>query len=105
MAESFEVVTAALTRHASTLATLSGELSAALSAAGAVSVTGNAYGQVGQRFAAAIEQLAKLGQQTLRDGVEALDTAGDIVRDTAAAYERGDAAGADRLAGAGNELA
>lgn len=104
MTSSFEVVTAALTRHARTLTELSCELSAALSAAGAVCITGNAYGQVGQRFAAAMEQLAKLGQQTLRDGVEALDTAGDIMRDTAAAYERGDTAGADRLAGVGGEL-
>ena len=104
MAESFEVVTAALTRHARTLTTLSGELNAALSAAGAVCVTGNAYGQIGQRFAAALEQLAKLGQETLRDGVAALDTAGETMRETAAAYERGDAAGADRLAGLESEL-
>jgi hypothetical protein len=93
-----------LTKHARTLADLAGELREALDLAGGVNLTGDAYGQTAARFATAIEQLARLGQEMLRDGVDALESTGTTIRETAAAYERDDSAGADRLAGIGGEL-
>ena len=104
MSESYEVITAALTRHASTLMSLAGELRAAVEAAGAVSITGNAYGQSGARFAAAAEELAGEGKETLRAGVDALEAAATTLRATATAYETQDAAGLDRLATIGGDL-
>jgi hypothetical protein len=101
---SFEVVAAALTQHARTLSRLADELRAALDEAGAVNMTADAYGQTASRFATAIDALARLGQETLRDGVTALDNENTAVRETAEAYERHDAAEADRLAGIGVSL-
>lgn len=99
MSESYEVVADALNRHARTLLELAGELRAALESAGAVSMTGNAYGQTGARFAGVANELAAEGKETLQAGVEALEAAGTTLRATAAAYEGQDATDAEQLAG------
>jgi uncharacterized protein YukE len=104
MNESYEVVTAALTRHSRTLAELAGELRAALEAAGSVSVTGTAYGQTAQRFAAAASDLASEGQETLRAGVDALEAAANTLRDTATAYQTQESDGRERLATIGGDV-
>ncbi|SFR01914.1 hypothetical protein SAMN04488564_10215 [Lentzea waywayandensis] len=87
MAESYEVVTASLTSHVRTLTDLSGELGTALTAA-TVTVTGDAYGQAGRRFAKALGDVASSGQDTLRTAIEALEKAAAALRDTVTAYEQ-----------------
>lgn len=104
MANSYEVVAAALSQHARTLNRLAGELSAALDTAGSVNLTGDAYGQTAARFATAMEQLGRLGLEMLRDGVDAMEAAGENMTATAAAYSRNDTGEADRIAGIGREL-
>jgi hypothetical protein len=92
MDESYEVVTASLTSHVRTLTELAGELGSALTAAD-VTVTGDAYGQSGTRFATALGDVAKAGQDTLRTGIDALEKAAETLRATATAYERQNEAG------------
>jgi hypothetical protein len=104
MADSFDVAAAALTQHARTLSRLADELRSALDEAGAVNMTPDAYGQTASRFATALDALARLGQETLRDGVEALENETTKVSETAAAYERHDEAEANRLARIGESL-
>jgi hypothetical protein len=104
MSDSFEVLAAALTQHARTVNRLADDLRAALDEAGAVNMTADAYGQTASRFATALDALARLGQETLRDGVTALENENATMHETALAYERHDTAGADRLAGIGVNL-
>ena len=92
---SYEVVTDALTNHARTLAGLAGELRAALDLMAGVSMTGEAYGQVGAKAASAINALGTVGQDTLREGVEALESAASEIRETVATYEQQEAEGVD----------
>jgi hypothetical protein len=85
---SYEVVTAALENHARTIDGLARELRSALAEVAGVSLTGDAYGRIGQQAATAIQDLAKQNQETLQDGVDALDSAASTLRDTASGYER-----------------
>jgi hypothetical protein len=103
MAGSFQVITAALTNHARTLSGLAGELRGAHDAARGVTMTGEAYGQTCQRFAATIDTIAQAGQETLLSGVEALEAEVMHLRDTVRDYENRDAAGAARIERAGGE--
>jgi uncharacterized protein YukE len=96
MAEAYEVGTPALTNHARTLADLAGELSSALTA-GEVTVTADAYGQTGARFAAALNGVAAAGQDTLRAGIDALSEAAQLIRDTATAYQQQEDAAGERF--------
>lgn len=105
MDDRYQVVTDALANHARTLSGLATELGAAVDAAGAAGMTGDAYGRSGQRFAAALDALARAGLDALRTGVEAFDRAGTTMRETADAYGRGDADGADRFFGLDGDLA
>ena len=102
---SYRVVADALTNHARTLSSLAGELGGAVEAAGAAGMTADAYGRVGQKFAAALDALARAGQDALRTGVEAFEWAGTTMRETADAYARDDADGAERFFGLDGELA
>lgn len=103
MAESYEVVTASLTSHVRTLTELAGELDTALTAAG-VTVTGDAYGQAGIRFAKALGDVARSGQGTLRTGIEALEKAAEALRATVTAYERQEEATVAGFTRIGDEL-
>lgn len=102
---SYRVVADALTNHARTLSGLAGELGAAVDAAGASGMTADAYGRVGQKFAASLDALARAGQDALRAGVEAFEWAGTTMRETADAYARDDADGAERFFGLDGEIA
>lgn len=102
---SYRVVADALTNHARTLSSLAGELGEAVEAAGAAGMTADAYGQVGQKFAAALDALARAGQDALRAGVEAFEWAGTTMRETADVYARDDADGADRFFGLDGDIA
>ncbi|MFL6144412.1 MAG: type VII secretion target [Labedaea sp.] len=104
MTGSYDVVTGALRSHAGTLGELAGELRAALEAVGGISLTDNAYGQIGAPAAAAVNALGRIGQDSLTAGVEALESAAGTMRDTAAAYERGDLAGAEQFFGTEDAL-
>jgi uncharacterized protein YukE len=105
MAGSYEVATDALNNHARTLSGLAGELRSALDTASGVTMTADAYGQIGQRFAAAIDALGRAGQDALLDGVDALEAAMTALRDTVAEYDQQDQDGVGRLAGVGDPIA
>jgi Excreted virulence factor EspC, type VII ESX diderm len=92
---SYEVVTDALTNHARTLSGLAGELRTVLDLLAGVSITAEAYGQVGRKAASAINALGTVGQDTLREGVAALESAATEVRETVATYEQQEAEGVD----------
>jgi Excreted virulence factor EspC, type VII ESX diderm len=101
MTGSYDVLPPSLIKHAKALTGLADELKSALAAA-QVAVTGDAYGQVGTRVAAALNTVARAGQDTLRTGVEALDKAATEMHATATTYDRQDAtgrAGFNRIAG------
>ena len=102
---SYRVVADALTNHARTLSGLAGELGGAVDAAAAAGMTNDAYGRTGQKFAAALDALARAGQDALRAGVEAFEWAGTTMRETADAYGRDDADGAERFFGQESDLA
>jgi hypothetical protein len=102
MAESYEVVTSSLTNHVRALTDLAGELNSAL-IAGQVTVTGDAYGQTGARFATALNDVARAGQDTLRAGIDALEKAAATMRATVTAYQQQDEAGQARLTAIGGE--
>lgn len=87
MADAYEVITPSLTSHARGLADLSGDLSTALTAAD-VTVTNDAYGQAGAKLAAALTDVARKGQDTLRAGINALEQAAAAMRATVTAYEQ-----------------
>jgi hypothetical protein len=93
----FEVVVPALRTYARTLQSLADELNVALEIAGSASMTPDAYSQKGRGFAAAIQTLADAGKDTLKAGVDALETAGQTMTDTATVYERRDDTAAERL--------
>lgn len=103
MAESYEVVTTSLTSHVRTLTDLAGELGTALTAAD-VTVTADAYGQAGTRFAKALGDVTKSGQDTLRTGIEALEKAAAALRATVTAYERQEEAAQSGFTRIGGEL-
>jgi hypothetical protein len=103
VSESYEVVTAALADHARLLDDLAGQLRAAGQSA-MVSMTGDAYGQTGERFATMIEDVAGAGRDTLQAGVDALEAAGANLRDIANAYDRQEIDAATGYAGILSEL-
>jgi hypothetical protein len=93
--DSYGVVVDALTGHARTLSGLAGELRAVLDRAAGVGLPAEAYGQVCRQAASGIEALAGVGRDTLRDGVEALESAATELRETVATYEQQEAEGVD----------
>ena len=98
MADAYQVVTPALTGHVRALTELSGELSAALTAA-QVTVTGDAYGQAGARLAAGLADVARKGQDTLRTGIAALEEAAAALRATVTSYEHEEKSAREKIAG------
>ncbi|HEU5474623.1 MAG TPA: type VII secretion target [Actinophytocola sp.] len=100
----FAAAVPALRAHARTLQGLAGELGGAVDVAGGVSMPAEAYGQTARKFAIAIEELSRIGQEAMRAGVAALETAGTTLAEIATAYERGDDDGADRIGAIDGEL-
>ncbi|TCO52478.1 type VII secretion target [Actinocrispum wychmicini] len=99
MSESYEVVTDALTKHASKLSGLAGELRAALDTASQVTITGDAYGETGQEIASTLDGLGGAGQETLRAAVDALESATAGLRESVGTYDSREATEAARLGG------
>lgn len=91
----YGLVTDALTTHARTLSGLAGELRAVQNLMAGVSMTAGAYGEIGRRAAGAIDALGKVGQDTMREGVAALESAATELRATVATYAQEEADGAD----------
>ena len=87
VSDSYELGSAALTDHARLLENLAADLRSAGQSA-QVRMTGDAYGQAAERFATMIEEVAQAGRDTLAVGVDALESAGTALRDTARAYEQ-----------------
>jgi hypothetical protein len=87
MSESYEVVTSALADHARKLSDLATELNSAFTTS-QVTIGGDAYGQTGAQFATALSDVASAGQDTLKTGIEALESAAKAMRATAEEYER-----------------
>ncbi|HEV2778857.1 MAG TPA: type VII secretion target [Actinophytocola sp.] len=97
MSGSYDVVTAALTNHARALSGLAAELRGGSDAAGGVRMTADAYGQIGQRIAATLDTLSRVGHETLLSGVEALESEAANLRYAVADYEHQETTGAARL--------
>jgi hypothetical protein len=91
----YGVVADALTGHARTLSGLAGELRAVHDLMAGVSMTAEAYGEIGRRAANAIDALGGVGRQTMREGVAALESAATELRATVADYGRQEAEGVD----------
>lgn len=104
MNDSYEVVTAELTAHSINVVKLSDELRSTMELAGVHSMTGDAYGQTCQRFAAMLDALASEGKETLRLAVECLETEASKVRAAAATFDRQEADAIDVLTTAGGGL-
>lgn len=104
MSDSFEVVTEALTAHSISVIKLSDELRSTVELAGGQSITGDAYGQTCQEFAALLDALASAGAETLRLAVECLEAEALKVRASAAEFDRQDAGTIDALRTVGGEL-
>lgn len=103
MSETYRVDPAALTDHARVLSGLAEELGGALDAAGGVSLGGDAYGQTCRGFAASLDQVAKIGQDTLHAGIEALRTEAANLREAVTEYEQQESRGVTRLNRTGTE--
>ena len=97
---SYEVVTAALQNHAHTLDGLADELRDALGEVSGVSLPGDAYGNSGRGFAAAVQQLSTQGQDALQDGVDAFESAAETLRGNTTAYDQQEVATIDLLTSA-----
>ena len=104
MAEGFSAAVPALRAHARTLRGLAGELGGAVDIAGGASMPAEAYGRTARKFAIAIEELSRIGQEAMRAGVAALETAGSTLSEIATAYEHGDDSGANRIGEIDGEL-
>lgn len=104
MSESYAVVTAELASHARTLGELAADVRQVLDTAGGVNLTGDAYGQIGQRFVAVAEEVARAGQGALKSHVDALESATTAMRATVAEYERQETESAARLTALENGL-
>ena len=104
MSQSYEVVTDALSGHARTLRDLATELGEAADAADGVDLTPDALGQIGLPFVTAMAALARAGREALRADVDALESAGTAMSDTATAYLDREAGGAARFQSIGKGL-
>ena len=91
MSDSYEVVTEELTAHSISVIKLSDDLRSTMDLAGGQSITGDAYGQTCQPFAALLDALASAGQETLRMAVECLEVEAAKVRASAAEFDRQEA--------------
>lgn len=87
------VVTDTLADHVRTLSGLVGELRAVHDPVAGVSVTAEAYGEIGRRAANAIDVLGEVGRHTMRDGVAALESAATELRATVVTYGQQEAEG------------
>ena len=107
MNDSYEVVTAALARHARTLDELTAEVRQALATA-TVTLRGNAFGQIGQSLVTAAEATARTGRATLQSEMDELTAATAKMRATVAEYDQRESDNATRLAtlagGLGQEI-
>ena len=104
MSESYEVVTAALTDHASGVAGLADELRGALDTAGHVTLADNAYGQTCQRIRSLLNAAAHAGGDSLQAGIDALESASVTLRANAAAYADVEAGGSNAFTGLSGQL-
>jgi hypothetical protein len=104
MSESYAVVTAELASHARTLGELAADVRQVLDTASGVNLTGDAYGQISQRFVAVAEEVARAGQGALKSQVDALESATTAMRATVAEYERQETESAARLTALENGL-
>jgi excreted virulence factor EspC (type VII ESX diderm) len=94
--QSYEVDTAALSSHARTLNALSGELRSAFDGA-SVSLSGDAFGEIGQQVAAVLQAAGQSGQETISAGVQGLDAATTNIQVTAITYEQQETGAIDRF--------
>jgi hypothetical protein len=91
----YGVVTDALTNHARTLSGLADELRAVQDLMAGVSMTAEAYGEIGPRAASAIDALGQVGQDAMREGVAALESAAGELRASVVSYAQEEADGVD----------
>lgn len=84
----YTVDTGELGSQARTLTNLADELRAALADVSQATMPDNAYGQQGQAFAAAVEQLGSAGRDALQAGADALDWASGTMTQTASNYDQ-----------------
>lgn len=97
MNDSYEVVTAALARHARTLDELTAEVRQALATA-TVTLGGNAFGQIGQSLVTAAEATARTGRASLQSEMDELAAVTAKMRATTAEYDQRESDNATRLA-------
>jgi hypothetical protein len=99
MTASYDVVTSALTGHASAVTGLADQLRTASDAVGQVNMANEAYGQTCQPFVTMLNTLATAGQDTLSAAVEALESTATSLRTVAGAYDQRETDSAGQFSG------
>jgi hypothetical protein len=103
VSESYEVDASALTGHARRLNGLADELRSVVDTV-AVSLPDDAFGETARPAAVALNGLGQIGQETVRAGVEGLESESSKVRNSAIAYEQQETGAKAMLAEAGGGL-
>ena len=102
---SYEVVTSAVSGHATSVAGLADELRAAWQATGQVTLPGNAYGQTGQQVTSLFNAVAQAGAQALQAGIDALESGSATLRANADAYAAAETGESNVFTGISGQLA
>lgn len=98
MGDSFSVNVAEVRSHATTVGTLAGQVREATTAA-QTSVSGDAYGLIGQFFASAIIEACGTGQEGFAKAAQTVDQMRDGLNATAELYQGIDQSNATGLNG------